>query len=184
MTGEWTAGKGDSDEMLWNGGLPALSTTANGLNLDPGVAGFDANNNLTLVDIQSWNGQAQFHFSKDMGIFLTVGYGEVFSDNLGGLASGAAAGKLYNDGSVIFANLVHDFNNIRAGLEYDRFDTHYVTGPAGTGSGSDAIDHRVMVSSWYRFKNRRMGNRFEWILTSRRIFLKFKSFSNTEALFR
>jgi len=153
LTGEWTAGNGDGDQMfLWNGGLPALSAATNGLNLDPGVAGFDGKGNFTLVDIQSWNGQLQFQFPKSWNTFLTAGYGEVFSDNVGGLAGGAAAAKLYNDDSVMFANLFHDFSpNFRAGVEYDRFDTHYATGPLGTGSGSDAIDHRVMVSSWVRF---------------------------------
>ncbi len=154
LTGEWTVGKGDGDEMfLYSGGLPALSTTTNGINLDSGVGGFNGAGNFTLVDIKSYNGQVQFHLPKNLGTYLTVGYGEVFSDNIGGLTGGGAtASKLYNDDSVMFANLMHDFNaNIRAGVEYDRFDTHYVTGAVGTGSGSDAIDHRVMVSSWYRF---------------------------------
>lgn len=141
LTGEWTGGKGDADQLfLWTGGLAPLSTASNGINLDAGVGGFQ-NGNFVLVDMQSWDGQLQFQFPKAWATFVTAGYGENFSDNVGNL------GGTYNDGSVIFANLLHDFSaQVRAGVEYDRFETHYLAGV-----GSNALDHRIMVSSWYRF---------------------------------
>ncbi len=141
LTGEWTAGKGDADQMfLWTGGLAPLSTATNGINLDAGVAGFQ-NGNFTLVDMQSWNGQVQLQLPKAWSTFLTAGYGEMFSDNVRNL------GGTYDDDNVMFANLLHDFNaEVRAGVEYDRFDTHYTAG-----AGSNALDHRIMVSGWYRF---------------------------------
>lgn len=153
-TGEWSVGNGDGDEMPnWSGGLPALATAVNGINLDGGIGGINAVGNFTLVDIQSWNGQLQFHFPPSWGTYLTAGYGEVFSDNAGALTGGGAtASKIYNDDQAMFANIVHDFDkNLRAALEYARFDTHYAFGSSGTGAGSDVIDHRVELTTWYRF---------------------------------
>lgn len=154
LTGEWSIGKGDGDEMPnWTGGLTPLSTTANGLNLDAGIGGINGSGNFTLVDIQSWNSQFQFHFPKSWGTYVTAGYGEVYSDNIGGLTyGGTTANKVYNDDQAFFANLVHDFSaNIRAAVEYARFDTHYADGPSGGGQGADVLDHRVEVTTWYRF---------------------------------
>ena len=141
LAGEWTAGTGDGDQLFgWTGGTAPLSAAANGINLDAGVAGFSGAN-FTLLDLQSWQGQLQFHLPKSCATFITAGYGETYSDNVGTVAG------TYNDESVMFANVVHDFNpNVRAGVEYDRFDTHYIAG-----AGFDAVDHRVLVTSWYRF---------------------------------
>lgn len=144
LAGEWTIGNGDADQMFgWTGGLGAMSAgTTFGASLDAGVAGYTPAGSFTLVDIQSWNGQLQFHLPKDWASFITAGYGETFSDNVANLK-----GATFNDNYVLFANVVHDFNsNIRAGVEYDRFDTHYVAG-----TGYDALDHRVMAAGWYRF---------------------------------
>jgi hypothetical protein len=148
LTGEWSAGNGDGDELPnWTGGLPSLNGATNGLNMDPGIAGFTSGGKFTLVDIESWNTQFQFNFPKSWNTYITAGYGELYSDNIGGLtAGGAAASKLYNDDSSVFANVVHDFSsNIRFGLEYARFDTHYST------QNGDVLDHRTELTGWYRF---------------------------------
>lgn len=167
ITGEWTAGAGDADAFNggFTGGLSAISNAAYAANVDAGMGGF-LGNNFSLAQLTSWNAQLQIHLPKDIGSIVTAGYGEVFSYNVGALAStpgGAVLSKSassYNDDSNMFANIMQDMtDNIRLGVEYVRFDTHYLnsfaTGnpiPAGTkASTNDAIDNRVQVSAWYRF---------------------------------
>ncbi len=162
-TGEWTTGTGDGDMFpYWTGGLPALANANNSAsgtaapNLDAGIAGFDPNNNFTLIKVQSWNGQVQIHGPKSWGTFLTVGYGEIFSPNIGGLSAWSPTLKTpalvagsYNDDQVMFANLMHDFtSNIRVAVEYARIATNYIH--AGE-TDQLWLGHRCQVSAWYRF---------------------------------
>jgi len=142
-TGEWTAGSGVADALNgMSGGLGANPGSTG--TLDPGIVGVRAGN-LTLVDTQSWNAQLQFHLPKSAGTFFTLGYGEVFSDNL------AFVGGTYNDVNGMFANVMEDFTpNVRVGLEYARFDEHF-TGTYGNVTGPNDLDHRIQFSTWYRF---------------------------------
>jgi hypothetical protein len=152
LTGEYTYGAGDTDEFNGGGfsgltGLTAQSSTVNTTNLDPGVAGIDGGHNFVLVLLSSVTGQVQITLPPSIGTIVTAGYGEIFSKNDGSLINTPSfkPGSIYNDDSVMFANVMQDFtSNIRAGLEYARFDTHYV-------SGQDAVDHRIQLSTWYRF---------------------------------
>ncbi len=168
-TGEWTTGTGDGDMFpYWTGGLPALANANNAAvtvgnntlspNLDAGIAGFDPSNNFTLIKVQSWNGQVQIHGPKSWGTFLTAGYGEIFSPNIGGLSAwnpakaggaGMSAGS-YNDDQVMFANIMHDFtSNIRLAVEYARIATNYLK--TATAPEQVWLGHRFQVSAWYRF---------------------------------
>lgn len=148
--GEYTAGSGYSDELpFWNGGLPTFvtATTATNAyngptapNLDAGIAGIDPSGNFQLVQMESWNAQVQFFFPKDTGTFITLGYGEMFSPNIGNMSGGT-----YNDDYILFANVIKDFtDHLRVALEYDRFDTHYL-------SGAEPVDHRGQLSTYYFF---------------------------------
>ncbi len=165
VTGEWTMGSGYADALNgYTGGQSAMASSGVFPNMDAGIAGFDTNGNFTLIQEQSFNGQLQIHLPPSIGTFLTVGYGETFSPNVSGLTGAAVNGttvsganqlKLYNDDMCMFANVMQDISpNIRVGVEYARFDTHYSNSPAaygGTNAGYDAIDHRVQLSTWYRF---------------------------------
>ena len=144
LTGEWLGGKGVGDALNgWNGGnatTPGITNLGDG-NLDQGDAG-TLGAAFKLIDDQSWNAQLQFHLPQSIGTYMTVGYGETYGDNVIGLT-----GTTYNDVNGMFVNVVQDFtNNVRAGIEYSRFDDHYIGG-----AGSNAIDHRLQLSTWYRF---------------------------------
>ena len=151
ITGEWSYGAGD--ELQFNGGgftggLSAISS-ANGTNLDAGSLGVSTlDGTISLVQIQSLNAQMQIFLPPSIGTIVTFGYGEIFSPNVLGLNGGT-----WNDDKEMFVNVMQDFTKeIRVGLEYASFDTHYSPqfGTAGS-KFSDAIDNRVQLSTWYRF---------------------------------
>jgi hypothetical protein len=147
LTGEWMAGKGVADALNgWNGGG---ATSGSALIADAGIAG-TVGTAFTLIDDESWNSQLQFHLPQAVGTYFTVGYGETYTDNAVGLTYAAAA-LPYNDVTGVFANIVQDFtNNVRVGVEYSRFDDHYIKGGANV-APIDGIDHRIQLSTWYRF---------------------------------
>ncbi len=136
LTGEWMIGQGVADALNgWNGGGVAAPPAPT---IDAGIAAFNGTT-FTLVDDQSWNAQLQFHLPQSIGTYMTLGYGETFGQNV------ALLGGTCDDVNGVFFNVVQDFtNNVRAGVEYSRFDDHYL-------SGATAIDHRVQLSTWYRF---------------------------------
>ncbi len=160
-TGEWSYGAGDTDGFNGGGfsGLTGLTTPGSSFstyqaNLDPGVAGLTSTGQFQLVLLQNVTGQIQVAFPKSIGTRVTFGYGEIFSPNDGGLTKtpGYSGKSVYNDDSNMFVNIMQDFTpNIRAGLEYARYDTHYVNSTTATSAGVDAIDHRIQLSTWYRF---------------------------------
>jgi hypothetical protein len=151
LTGEWTYGAGDVDAFNGGGftGMTGMTSTTAGFNanLDPGIAGFNAQGAVNLVQIQSLTAQIQIALPKSIGTIVTAGYGEIFSPNDIGL------GGSYNDDRTMFINVMQDFSPaIRAGLEYATYDTHYATAFGGPGSPfNDAIDNRIQLSTWYRF---------------------------------
>jgi hypothetical protein len=151
LTGEWTAGAGDTD--AFNGGgfggnnTTVVNTAAPYTNLDPGVAGF-VGGNFSLIQIQSLTAQIQIALPKSIGTIVTAGYGEIFTPN------GIPLGDTYNDDRTMFLNVMQDLTPaIRVGLEYATYDTHYGNpfGQSGQYPQWDAVDNRVQMSSWYRF---------------------------------
>jgi hypothetical protein len=151
ITGEWTYGAGDGLQFNgggFTGGLAGI-TSANGANLDPGIIGTSTlDGTITLMQIQSLNAQMQIFLPPSIGTIVTFGYGEIFSPNVLGLNGGT-----WNDDKEMFVNVMQDMTKeIRVGLEYASFDTHYSPqfGTAGS-KFSDAIDNRVQLSTWYRF---------------------------------
>lgn len=155
ISGEWTMGSADSDPFNggFTGGLSALATNTVQVNQDAGVAGFTAAGQYALVQIQSWNGQLQIHLPNTIGTVFTVGYGELYSPNVSSLYSTNAKGGQanYNDDSNIFVNVMQNItNNLRIGVEYARFDTHYLNLTVGSPE-YNALDHRVQVSTFYYF---------------------------------
>jgi len=150
LTGEWSAGAGDVDQFNgggFNGGLAAVSAAAgSGANLDPGILGVaTADGTIGFVQIQSINAEIQAYLPPSIGTIITLGYGEIFSPNVLGMVGGT-----WNDDKVMFANVMQDMTKeIRVGLEYATFDTHFAT--AGAHLSNDATDNRVQLSTWYRF---------------------------------
>ena len=146
---EWTYGNGVADELnSFSGGITA--PTLSGVTLaDSGIMGQYAAGKFGLIDTNSYNAQIQFHFPKSIGTFITAGYGEVFSDNIGPFA--ATAASVYNDDSNIFANVMQDFtDNVRVAFEVDLAYTHYLA-PAGPGLSQTAQNTRYALGTWYRF---------------------------------
>jgi hypothetical protein len=139
LTGEWMIGEGVADALNgWNGGGESTPTDMEGL--DAGIVGSATGLTNLIIDDQSWNAQLQFHLPQSIGTYLTFGYGEVYSDN-----ARRMTGATYNDDNGIFVNVVQDFtNNIRAGVEYARFQDNYLNNDYG-------VDHRIQLSTWYRF---------------------------------
>lgn len=137
-TGEWVAGTGAGD--VYDG-------LSYGVGTNPGTYAFDniaiagiSGGKFTLINTQGWNAQLQFHLPKSWGTFLTAGYGEVFSDNVGTITGGT-----FNDDQNVFANIMEDFtDNVRVALEVDLPQTHYLTGEV-------AKDTRIAMGTWYRF---------------------------------
>ncbi len=162
LTGEWTYGAGDVDGFNGGGfgGLAGIAqSTGNGnytANLDPDVAFIDGTGGLQLLLLESMTGQMQIQLPANIGTIVTLGYGEIYSPNIGqAVGSGFATAKsTYNDDSNLFVNVMQDMTpSIRLAIEYARFDTHYLAN--GTGNGSDPtcdmLDQRLMFASWYRF---------------------------------
>jgi hypothetical protein len=137
-------GQGVADALNgWNGGNVGTPTGTTSPGIDQGIVGGTAAA-VTLIDDQSWNAQMQFHLPASVGTYFTVGYGETFTDNAYKL------GGTYNDVSGIFGNVIQDFTpNVRVGIEYSRFDDHYLNVAAT--ANPNGIDHRVQLSTWYRF---------------------------------
>ena len=148
LTGEWTAGAGDVDQFNgggFNGGLNGY-TSANGHNIDPGIMGGSLAAGFQLVQIQSINAELQAYLPPSIGTIFTLGYGEIFSPNVIGV------GGTWNDDKVMFVNVMQDLTKeMRVGLEYASFDTHYSPSFGGINKFTDAVDNRVQLSTWYRF---------------------------------
>jgi hypothetical protein len=150
-TGEFTVGKGYGDEFpSWTGGLSQLSTAstpANGVNLDPGLGGYNNQGGFELAKLRTWNTQLQYHFEGTN--FMTLGYGQLWSSNIADFTASAGAsglGKLYDRSEAKFVNFIHDFTaQLRLALEFDQFTTHYVS------DSSADHDNRYMVTAYYRF---------------------------------
>jgi hypothetical protein len=146
LTAEYTSGTGYGDEFSgWSGGLPQLvnkGAPANP-NLDKGLGGFDASGNFHLVQLDSVNVQLQYHLSRG---FFDVGYGLLHSNNIGSINTA----NPYDRAESLFVNYLHNFTKqLRAGLEYAQFTTHFAGGTtSGTGS---ATDNREMLATYYRF---------------------------------
>lgn len=137
-TGEWVAGTGCGD--TYDGLSYGVGANPGTYTLDNlGIAGLSGGA-FTLIDTQAWNGQVQLHFPKSTGCFITAGYGELFSDNVGTIT-----GATFNDDQNMFANVMEDFtDNVRVAVEVDMPQTHYLNGDV-------AKDTRIAMGTWYRF---------------------------------
>lgn len=151
LTGEFTVGRGYSDEFpSFTGGLVqevAGSSNTNGsnVNLDPGLGGYNAQGSFELVHLRTFNAQLQYHLSGDT--YATLGYGQIYSDNVNDFAGGVGqnSSSLYDSSETYFLNLVHDFTSkVRLAGEVSQFATHYVL-------GGITHDNRAMLSAFYRF---------------------------------
>lgn len=146
LTGEFSNGTGDADAFpSWTGGLSQYPTGSNAqanTNLDVGQGVIDSSNVFHLMKIQTWNAQLQYHLPASIRSFITLGHAELWASNLHLFASGTGN---YDRSKMDFINFFHDFTpQIRAGLEYAKFTTHYV-------DRSNPNDERWQVSTYFRF---------------------------------
>jgi hypothetical protein len=157
LMGEFTMGQGYADEFPgWTGNLAsplqsAKSAPSNTVNLDAGQGDFNPSTGaFQIVDLMSFNLSAQYHLPGDCHTFVSVGYGQLFSDNVDSLANPAtgfaSSGKVpYDRQSSLFVNVFHDFTkNVRAAVEVSQYRTEYA-------DSTYARDDRVQLSTWFRF---------------------------------
>jgi hypothetical protein len=159
LVGEFTTGTGYGDQFAsWTGNIAnPLNTAKSGPasqfsgtdNLDGGIGDYDSSGAFHLVHLMTWNAQLQYNFTEASRTWMTLGHGELYSNNLINLqqANGfMTSGKVgYNREEVSFANVFHDLTKqIRVGVEYDYVRTSYLDGVV-------AHDNRYQISSWYMF---------------------------------
>jgi len=163
LVGEFTSGTGYGDQFSgWTGNIAnPLNTAKNNAptssagvlgaapNLDGGLGDYDSSGAFHLVHLLSWNAQVQYNLADTTRTWITLGHGELYSNNLISLqqANGnMTSGKVgYNREEVSFANVFHDLTKqIRVGAEYDFVRTTYLDGVV-------AHDNRYQLSSWYMF---------------------------------
>jgi hypothetical protein len=149
LGGEFTMGEGDGDQFVqWTGGQ-ANQGPAGKMNLDPGIGGYDSANNMTLIKVQTWNVYLQYHLPENLRTWVSAGYSQIFSANIGNIATSVAANNLataaYFQNEEYFANVSHDFtDHVRAGLEYEHINSNWV-------DGTTSSDNRVQLSTWFIF---------------------------------
>jgi hypothetical protein len=150
LTGEYTFGSGYSDYFVGaTGNIPQLPAGAPGslssvTSLDPGIGGYDSAGEFSLVKLQTWNTQLQYHFPFEQRSFVTLGYGQLHIMNsekftpLPGLV-------LYDKAETYFIGFFRDLTKrTRIAFEYDRVSTHYV-------DGVSPVNNRFQFSTWIRF---------------------------------
>ncbi len=150
ISGEYTYGAGDtlpfngggfggaSGGGSYAGGSPTYSAAPVITELDGGEAGV-VNGGLMPILLTSYNAQIQIFLPPTIGTIFTAGYGEIFAIN------DLTVGGSFDDDSNIFANVMQDLNKeVRVGLEYSQYWTHY-------NNGVNPTDQRLQLSSWYRF---------------------------------
>ncbi len=151
LSGELTAGSGYGDAFTsWSGNLGAFaanqtSVANTSINLDPGLAGINANGSFQLVNLQTFNLVLQYHLPSQWSTYVNVGYGRLNSSNAAELVnSNIGKNVIYTRSEILFANIYHDFTKqIRAGIEYSISQTTYA-------DGVQAQNNRIQVSSWFR----------------------------------
>jgi hypothetical protein len=145
LSGEFTTGQGYGESFpAWTGNLRPIVDGGSGLNrgtnVDAGQMGVDPLNGVTLVHLQTYNLQLQYHLPAECMTFMTAGYGQLFSNNVSVLASGT-----YNRAETYFVNVGHHFTKqIRGAVEYDYFRTTYA-------DSATAHDARVQASAFFYF---------------------------------
>ena len=155
FSAEASVGSGYGDQF---GGF--TGNTANSLNqsvylapsrveLDGGIGDYNANQQFALINLWSLNAQLQYHFAAVNPTWMTLGVGQLFSQNrnqltpAGNLSS--AGSEPYNRNRMVFANLFHEFApRLRAGLEFSYAQTYYA-------SGQTAENYRGQFSAYFVF---------------------------------
>jgi hypothetical protein len=142
LGGEFTTGKGYGDQFVgWTGGQ-TIPVSAGSFTVDPGIGGADsATGSFDLIKLQSFNGYLQYHLAAETRSWISAGYGQLYSSNIGDFVAKGA----YNKQQMMFGNFAHDFTNqLRAGIEYAYARSSYVGGQALHNS-------RVQLSAWFIF---------------------------------
>lgn len=139
LTAEYSAGTGYGDELPgWSGGIGAIGTNSTTY-LDGGIGVASAAGGLDLVKLQTTSAQLQYHFSTEIGMFLTAGYSETTSSNVKEL------GGTYDKTNMTYVNLFKDLTNqIRVAAEYSVYKTSYVV-------GTTPENDRYQLSAYFRF---------------------------------
>jgi hypothetical protein len=153
LNGEFSTGYGISDLYTQlSGGAPIPqppATTAGGTapaqDLDTGIAMYDANGGIHLVQWTSYLMGLQYYFpGLDGKAWISANYSHIESANLKhGFVSDPK--KFMVAGDWFDVNLVGDVTpSVRVGIEYANFNDVY-------GNGWHAVNHHGQMSAWYIF---------------------------------
>ncbi|MGZ3658123.1 MAG: hypothetical protein ACXWR1_15435 [Bdellovibrionota bacterium] len=156
--GEYTMGKGYGDQLGgWTGNQSnplsnnsSASSADSKINLDAGLGGFDANNNFSLIKIQTWNAYLQYHLPAATKTWLSFGYSTLNSSNIlnfttNGSTKFTNGNTAYRKDENYFGNVMHDISSqIRVGFEY----AYKVTTYADEVKGSN---DRYQLNSYFLF---------------------------------
>jgi hypothetical protein len=159
LTGEFTTGYGNADLYTsQNGGvanpalpIPAGATVAPAYDphIDPGIAVYDSQGGLHLVQWTAGVAGLQYYFPGSGNVFMSANYSHAVSSNagaLGGAATVAANNKKTRDAEDWFdVNLFWDVTSaVRLAAEYANFHDKY-------NDGTYAINHRAQLSGVFLF---------------------------------
>lgn len=159
--GEFSIGKGYGNEFpSWTGGYAnPLNSAANSPDkngdVDAGIGGYASDNTFFLYDIRSFNAYLQYHFNTELPTFVSLGYGQFYSDNAANAVFGTAptsiTGQPYDTVSTAFINFMHNFTPaIRAGIEYAHTETHFAEYKSNGQTGTYG-NERFQVGGWFAF---------------------------------
>jgi hypothetical protein len=152
LVAEVTIGKGYGDEFNGYTGNSSLLYTPTSVqagnlspNLDPGLGGFDSNGNFNLAHLETHNIQLQYHLPEGWNSFVTGGYAQFWSNNMGNFTPASASVPIYNRTQDYFVNYMHDFTpQLRGGVELLQYRVAFT-------DGNLAKDDRVQLSAYFFF---------------------------------
>jgi hypothetical protein len=171
LTGELSYGHGNSDVYTsLNGGIPIAPAVpfpnpmmlnpapAYAPDIDPGIAAFDANGNLHLIQWTTFNVGLQYYLpGLDGRLFVSGNYSRTMSNNIGtvalsqlpmGTAAAATAtaeSKVRDHEDWFGVNIFGDpYPGVRIGLGYSRYMDTYM-------DGVTAINNRAQLSGYFIF---------------------------------
>ena len=144
--GEMGGGTGYGDALPGFAGTQALTGTAAATaNLDAGLAGNINNNNFSLIRLQTWNANLQYHFSEDSHSWVTLGFTHMHSNNTTDPRYTNAATTPYFMDNYQYINYYHDCTKqIRVAAEYAKVQSTFADGVLQN-------NDRYQFSAWFRF---------------------------------
>ncbi|PWU18040.1 MAG: hypothetical protein C5B49_07845 [Bdellovibrio sp.] len=154
LTAEYAAGTGFGDALLgWTGGFKQLPSGAptgfnplGNTNLDAGQGYFDNNGNFSLLQLQTYLVNLQYHLPKSVGAFIVAGYGVTKSTTIDTTISTTlnAVSGLYSSSTNYYVSYWQNITKtLRLAVEWDHTKTQYADA-----ANSSPSNDRVQFSTY------------------------------------